>query len=549
MPPRVSREEWERRAAAVGIEWVEGRPTRSGVKHPARCITCGRQWDVEPNSVTKGNGCRKCAGIARRVDPEEWDRRADALGLAWVGDDPVLSMYKHAARCMTCDHVWMVLPKDVTRGHGCPACSGNIRGGTGVSREEWDRRARDLSLEWIGDETLFALTKHAARCLECGYEWEKRPSDVHRGSGCPACVGLARISQEQWAERAAAAGIEWIGDEPVRQRDRHAARCLNAGHEYNAWPGVIAKGNGCQTCANDERRLGREEWDRRAMAVGIQWIGDEPVLGDTKHAARCLTCGYEWEARPVGVSSGEGCPGCAPNTPVAREEWDRRAAAVDIEWIGDAPVRSSSKHLARCIPCGHEWGLLPSSATAGTALCPACTQRRKQAEWKRRAAARRIEWIGDEPIWAVIRHPARCLQCGYTWQPVPSQVTWFGCPGCAKPGFDPSSPGTVYLIRHDTGPYMKVGITGSDPSKRINGWLDLGWEVVGTWAIPVGRDAQAIERVVVTWWKDSGARRCTRDELPDGQGWTEAVHITAAADEPRTIDYIEELVAEVGGGY
>ena len=43
--------------------------------------------------------------------------------------------------------------------------------------------------------------------------------------------------------------------------------------------------------------------------------------------------------------------------------------------------------------------------------------------------------------------------------------------------------------------------------------------------------------------------RMSNDELPDGHGWTEAVHITAAADEPATIAYIEELVAEVGGGY
>jgi hypothetical protein len=107
----------------------------------------------------------------------------------------------------------------------------------------------------------------------------------------------------------------------------------------------------------------------------------------------------------------------------------------------------------------------------------------------------------------------------------------------------------VYLIRHDLGPYMKVGITGADPTKRLNGWTDLGWDVLATWPIPIGRDAAAIERNVIEWWTESSATRCKRDELPEGQGWTEAVHISAAADVPRTIAYIEELVAEVGGGY
>ena len=68
---------------------------------------------------------------------------------------------------------------------------------------------------------------------------------------------------------------------------------------------------------------------------------------------------------------------------------------------------------------------------------------------------------------------------------------------------------------------------------------------MATWPVPFGRDALAIEAAVVEWWRASGARACTRDEVPKGDGWTEAVHITTAADEPRTIAYIEELVAEV----
>ncbi len=545
MPKVVTPEEWNRRAAAAGVEWIGETPTKSAAKYPARCRGCGKEWEVEANSVTKGHGCRRCAGVARRVTREEWDEGAESASMRWVGADPIVSSRKYPAICATCEHEWLALPKDVARGHGCPACSGNIPGEPGVSREEWDKRAKAVNVEWVGNEPLLALTKHAARCTECGYEWTTRPSDIHRGSGCPACVGLARISQEEWAERAARAGIEWIGDEPVRKTYRHAARCLTCEHEYTPWPEVVARGSGCPACAAEAQRIKSEEFVRRAREMGFEWLGDEPIRGGHKRAARCLECEHTWEVNP---SAGTGCPACAPNARVPQEEWRKRAAAIGIRWIGEEPVRSSRKHRAQCEACAHEWMLSPKEVTSGEARCQVCAERARQEEWHRRAAARRIEWIGEDPIRALVRHPARCTQCGREWAPVPSQITWFGCQACAKPGFDPSSPGTVYLIHHHSGPYMKVGITGADPSKRLNGWMDLGWEVLGAWALPVGRDALDIERTVVAWWKESGARRCTRDELPMGQGWTESVHIGVAADEPRTLEFIESLVLQFGGG-
>ena len=423
MPPRVSREEWDRRAAAVGIEWVGGEPIYATKRHVGRCLTCGREWECSPHHVYGGMGCRPCSDNARRLTRTEWDRRAAEIGIEWVGDEPIDSMQKRAARCLTCEHQWARLPSCPS---GCPECARGYR----VSRDEWDRRAAAVGIEWVGDDPIYVARKHSARCLKCAYEWEVRVAGIKAGRGCPVCaITRMRLAPEEWDLRAAAAGIEWVGDEPIRKRYRHAARCLRCRHEWEAWPANVAQGQGCKPCADNARRLTRTEWDRRAAEIGI-------------------------------------------------------------EWVGSALVESVLKHEARCLGCGHEWDVVPSSVVQG-----------------------------------------------------------HGCPVCAPLGFNPGAPGTVYLIRHDAGPYMKVGITGADPTKRLDGWTGLGWDVLATWPIRVGRDAEVIERAVIAWWKQSGATRCKRDELPEGQGWTEAVHITAAADEPRTLAYIEELVAEVGGGY
>jgi len=547
MPPRVSREEWDRRAAAVGIEWVGDEPIYATKKHVARCLTFGHEWSATPNSLYKGHGCPSCVANSP-VAGDEWDRRAVAMGIEWVGDEPLRSSKKHAARCLGCSHEWDVKPSNVKQGQGCPACAGKS-----VSREEWDRRAAAMGIEWIGEGPTKSAVKHPARCLTCGYEWDALPNNVQQGAGCARCahrrVGEgSHLVRDEWDRRAAAVGLEWIGEESVLARTKHAIRCLECGHNWSVVPFSVHRGSGCPRCAG--KVIPPEEWDRRATAVGIEWVGNDPIKTTSNHAARCVTCGHDWQASPTTVSRGGGCPACGGTLPISAEEWDRRAAAVGIEWTEGTPTRNSTPHPARCLICGHQYSVTGGNVAQGHG-CPACAgQVVSREEWNKRAAAVSIQWLSDEPISAMKKYPARCLRCGHEWDALPnSAARGHGCQACAPLGFDPAGPGTVYLIRQDGGPYMKVGITGTDPTTRLDGWMGLGWDVLATWPIPVGRDAAAIERNVIAWWKQSGATRCKRDELPEGQGWTEAVHITAAADEPRTIAYIEELVAEVGGGY
>jgi hypothetical protein len=429
-----------------------------------------------------------------------------------------------------------------------------------VSREEWDRRAAAAGIEWVGDEPIHVMTKHAARCLACGCEWDARPNDVQQGTGCPPCrrkaAGLRRrLPREEWDRRAAAVDVEWVGDEPVLAYLPHAARCTRCGYEWDVSPDHVRGGQGCPPCAFGAPRGPRitaQDWDRRAAAVDLEWVGDEPILSTTKHAVRCLVCGHEWDVKPSHVMDGQGCRSCSGRAPLTREEWDQRAAAVDTEWLGSGPIQSNIKRAIRCLKCGHEWNVWPGSVASG-AGCQPCGQiatRVPREEWNRRAAAVDIEWVGDEPILSTTKHAVRCLTCQHEWRVLPDSVAaGHGCSGCAKSGFDLVAPATVYLIRHDAGPFVKVGITGADPIIRLAAHGRRGWEILGTWPIPVGRDAALIESRVVEWWQERGATRCTRDEVPNGDGWTEAVHIGPAADEPSTIAYIEELVAEVGGGY
>lgn len=41
---RLTPEEWDRRAAAGGMEWVDERPELIGDKRLARCLDCATEW-------------------------------------------------------------------------------------------------------------------------------------------------------------------------------------------------------------------------------------------------------------------------------------------------------------------------------------------------------------------------------------------------------------------------------------------------------------------------------------------------------------------------
>lgn len=421
-----------------------------------------------------------------RVSREEWDRRAAAVGIEWVGDEPIYSGQRREAQCLTCGHRWQAWPANARQGQGCKRCADN---GRRRSSDEWDRRAAGVGIEWTGNAPVTSNIRHPARCLTCGHKWEVQPSSVSQGHGCPVCAGNAPIDHDEWLRRASEVGIEWVDATPESSMSLTGARCLSCGYEWSAWPIHVGRGVGCARCAQRSQRLDAEAWHERAARAGIEWVAGSPQSSRQKHLARCLTCHYEWDAWPTSVAQGSGCPSCAGVAPVPRKEWDRRAAAVGVAWTSNPPKGMLHRAAVRCLSCGYEYETTGTNVSNGA-----------------------------------------------------------GCAACAQHGFDPSQPASVYLLRHDQRLLMKVGVTKTDSRHRLNSHKWRGWEQIATWPVPLGRDALAIEKSVLEWWSASGARQCRRQDVPGGDGWTEAVHIGTSADEPRTIAFIEERVAAVGGG-
>jgi predicted Zn-ribbon and HTH transcriptional regulator len=533
MSPRLSREEWDRRADVAGLEWTDGRPLRSDTPHPARCLTCGHEWSPVPNNVSRGGGCPLCARSASRVTPEEWNRRASSAGLEWVGATPRGAHTKTPVRCLACGREWEGEPSQIAGGKGCRDCGIRRRTkGLTLTREVWDERAVHVGIRWLADpENSKAPT--AAECLTCGHQFTPAPSNVNQGSGCPRCArqrtggGHPVVTPEEWARRAAAIGIEWVCVTPTRSTSRTPVRCLTCGHEWDVWPGALTKGAGCPVCARNAP-VGQSEWDRRAAVVGVEWLA--PVGGkDDKRPARCLMCGYEWQPRPGVIGRGGGCPVCrkakaSQSRRVTPEEWDRRAARLGLEWK-TSPTNNFERRPAGCLTCGHEWSPIPATVASGSG-CPVCSGNAVAGGgWAARAAEVGIEWLIPPPS-ARGHAPARCLTCGHEWSVAAMSVArGSGCPVCAVYGIDPSRPGRVYLIVIPDEGLMKVGVQNTDgKSDRLAIHQRRGWSVVGSWDVPTAADALAVETAVLREWRQRGARFATSEEVPAGDGFSETIH-------------------------
>jgi hypothetical protein len=485
----IGSDEWDRRAALVGIEWVET-PTRSDTHTPARCLACGHEWSPRPSHVNAGTGCperrRREAGMKRRgrtgrpwriIPPAEWCERAHVAGIQWVDSPPLRGSDKTLARCLECGHEWLADPFHISNGHGCRKCADAAMR---VTPDEWVSRANRLNLEWID---LPSKTKARApiRCRACGNEWDASPTSIAAGKGCFNC---RRISPEEWNRRASLVGIEWLVH-PSSTAHSSEARCLECGHEWRAWPSNVSQGTGCPSCAG-RAKITRAEWDRRAAKVGIEWL-ETPANSQTKTRAKCLGCGHEWLPSPSDISQGHGCLVCSGRAPITPRAWDQRAAAAGIEWL-ETPTKAAGTWPARCLSCGHEWSPRPPHVNRG-----------------------------------------------------------HGCPACTVGGFNPTAPGIIYLVVLPEQDIMKVGVSSTPESSRydrISVHTARGWQLVRKWRVATGFEALRIEDAVLTSWVSRGARFVERGDVPFDDGWTECVH-TGRVDVPETERQIESLIRPI----
>lgn len=158
------------------------------------CEICGHSWSTKPPKSLIGHGCPKCGGSLRLTDELFIQRLHDISP-----DIHVLDQYTNANTPVLCEcnhhHQWKTRPADLLIGKSCPHCAHNIRKTHLQFTEELS--AINPNITAI-DQYKNARHNIRFKCNLCGNVWDAAPTNVLRGSGCPACAkskGEKRIEE------------------------------------------------------------------------------------------------------------------------------------------------------------------------------------------------------------------------------------------------------------------------------------------------------------------------------------------------------------------
>lgn len=176
--------------------------------------------------------------------------------------------------------------------------------------------------------------------------------------------------------------------------------CPKCGNEYEAAISHRVNGTGCPKCGVKKQSATRRmncanksggikdahllaEWDYEKN--GTKQPGDFAPSSDAKVWWRCVTCGYEWEAKISNRSHGRGCPCCANRVvvkgvndlatlyPELAKEWDYERNGT---LMPDSIVPGhNAKVWWKCSKCGRFYQAPPSRRAYQGSGCRKCADR------------------------------------------------------------------------------------------------------------------------------------------------------------------------------
>ena len=252
-----------------------------------------------------------------------------------------------------------------------------------------------------------------------------------------------RLTHEEFMEKfyiknKNAENIEVLG-EYVNNKIKIKVRCKIDGYEWEVTPNGLLSGYGCPKCGGKMQLTHKEFMDRiRKINNNIEILG-EYVNNRTKIKCRCKIDGYEWEARPSHLLSGQGCPKCGGTMKKTHEEfiegfYIKNKNAENIEILGKY-VGADKKIKCKCKIDEYEWEVTPHDLLNGSS-CPKCSGNIKNKTTKYfinelKEINDNIEILG-EYVSNNTKIKCKCKIDGHEWEARPKDLLkGISCPKCA----------------------------------------------------------------------------------------------------------------------
>jgi hypothetical protein len=307
----------------------------------------------------------------------------------------------------------------------------------------------------LGIATMMALARErGGRCIstlyvnatvpllwECasGHQWSAVPASIRKGTWCPDCAGVRRLTLEQMKEMAESRGGRCLSKCYRNSASKLHWRC-SAGHEWNAAPLQVKRGHWCPYCARVApltlHLLQRIAAKKGGCCLSVAYVNSShPVRW------RCKA-GHEWLARARSIRAGNWCPVCAHNQRLRLEEMRQIARERGGRCLSTS-YKNASTALVWVCRHGHRWKACAANVKRGRrrkgSWCRECYNGRRKFHEKLSitamrdlAIARGGTCVSAEYLGSKFKLTWKC-EFGHRWQAAPSYVaqgTW--CPVCAR---------------------------------------------------------------------------------------------------------------------
>ena len=221
-------------------------------------------------------------------------------------------------RCLVCGRIWDAMPSSVLAGHGCPTCGKQRTADSKRKTHEQfclDVQAINPNISFLG-EYVNSKTKILCICCVCGNKWEARPQNLLKGQGCPICGRICAANKNRKTQDQFIRELEQknptliVRGQYVNSSTKIAIECKKCGYLWQANPMDILNGHGCPKCAGSIKRNNTQFISElKSLFPNIEPL-DEYRSANEKIQVRCLICGYVWSTRPHDLLRSKGCPFC-----------------------------------------------------------------------------------------------------------------------------------------------------------------------------------------------------------------------------------------------
>lgn len=201
-----TREQWEQRIkdACAGryefLGWVNNKEYGWNKKALFKCFADEHYFSANPNNIENGKGCPSCARkriiISSKLDKDVWEQRIIKSGVSggfrfvnWLNSDEFGSSKMVILRCNVDGSEWLSTADNiVTKGRGCPQCSGKRRWTSDERIEQINSLENIEFISWDG-EYKNCYSRANVKCTVDKHVWRATvDSLVNSVSGCPKCA-------------------------------------------------------------------------------------------------------------------------------------------------------------------------------------------------------------------------------------------------------------------------------------------------------------------------------------------------------------------------